>query len=57
MDELHGKEGTIMAFAEVGKVMLEAVKDVTKEAGEKVAETAKEILGKGESIFPVFLRI
>lgn len=43
-----------MAFAEVGKVMLEAVKDVTKEAGEKVAETAKEILGKGESIFPDF---
>lgn len=41
----------LVILRQVGKVMLEAVKDVTKEAGEKVAETAKEILGKGESIF------
>ncbi|MGO5069703.1 HNH endonuclease [Roseburia faecis] len=41
-----------MAIAEIGKVMLETV----KQTGEKVAETAKEIIGKGDSIFPDFFK-
>lgn len=56
MDELYGKEGIVMAFAEFGKAVLEVVKEVSKETGEKVAETAKEIAGKGDSIFPDFFK-
>ncbi len=56
MDELYGKEGIVMAFAEFGKAVLEVVKEVSKETGEKVAETAKEIVGKGDSLFPDFFK-
>lgn len=56
MDELYGKEGAIMAIAEVGKAILETAKEVVKETGEKVAETAKEVGGKGDSIFPDFFK-
>lgn len=45
-----------MAIAEVGKVMLESAKVAVKETGEKVAETAKEVVGKGDSIFPDFFK-
>lgn len=45
-----------MAFAEFGKAVLEVVKEVSKETGEKVAETAKEIVGKGDSLFPDFFK-
>ncbi len=40
------------AIGEAAKVVLEAA----KETGEKVAETVKEISGKGESIFPDFFK-
>ena len=45
-----------MPIEEVGKAVLEVAKEAVKESGEKVAETAKEILGKGESIFPDFFK-
>lgn len=44
-----------MPIAEVGKAVLEVAKEAIKESGEK-AETAKEISGKGESIFPDFFK-
>lgn len=44
------------ALAEVGKAVLEVAADTAKEAGEKVVETAKEVSGKGESIFPEFFK-
>lgn len=56
MDELYGKEGAIMAIAEFGKAILEVTKVVAKETGEGVAETAKEILGKKDSVFPDFFK-
>ncbi len=59
MDELHGKEGVVMALeaiAEVGKAVLEAAAEAAKETGEKGTEIAKEVLGKGDSIFPDFFK-
>lgn len=45
-----------MPAAEIGKIIWSAANETVKEAGEKVAETAKEVVGKGESLFPDFFK-
>ncbi len=40
----------------VAKATIDAAKETAKEIGEKIAETATEISGKGESIFPDFFK-
>lgn len=43
-------------IVEVAKTALKEAKEMAKGAGEKVVETAKEVSGKGESIFPDFFK-
>lgn len=45
-----------MEFSQVAGAVIDTAKETIKESGEKVVETAKEILGKGESIFPDFFK-
>lgn len=40
----------------VAKATIDAAKETAKEIGEKIAETATEVSGKGESIFPDFFK-
>lgn len=43
-------------IVEVAKTALKEAKEMAKGTGEKVVETAKEVSGKGESIFPDFFK-
>lgn len=45
-----------MSIGEVVKTTLELSKEAVKNTGEKVAEAAKEIVGKSDSIFPDFFK-
>lgn len=56
MDAVYGKEGDLMSLSELGASVLDTAKEAVKETGEKISETAKEISGKGESIFPDFFK-
>lgn len=56
MDAVYGKEGDLMPLSELGAAVLDTAKEAVKETGEKISETAKEISGKGESIFPDFFK-
>ncbi len=45
-----------MSALEIAKAAMETVAEAVKETGEKAAETVKEVVGKGESVFPDFFR-